>query len=38
MLIAAAGIVVQVAVFLLLYNLSRVSPGQWSAERLSATP
>ena len=38
MLIAAAGIVVQVAVFLLLYNLSRVSPGRWSAERLSATP
>ena len=38
MLIAAAGIVVQVAVFLLLYNLSRVSPGRWSAERLSVTP
>jgi putative membrane protein len=38
MLIAAAGIVIQVAVFLLLYNLSRVSPGRWSAERLSATP
>jgi len=38
MLIAAAGIVVQAAVFLLLYNLSRVSPGRWSAERLSATP
>ena len=38
MLIAAAGIVVQVAVFLLLYNLSRVSPGRWSAERLSAIP
>jgi len=38
MLIAAAGIVVQAAVFLLLYSLSRVSPGRWSAERLSATP
>ena len=38
MLIAAAGIVVQAAVFLLLYNLSRASPGRWSAERLSATP
>ena len=38
MLIAAAGIVVQVAVFLLLYNLSRVSPVRWSAERLSAIP
>ena len=38
LLIAAAGIVVQSVVFLLLYNLSRVSPGRWSAERLSATP
>jgi putative membrane protein len=38
MLIAAAGIVVQAAVFLLLYSLSRVSLGRWSAERLSATP
>ena len=38
MLIAAAGIVVQAAVFLLLYNLSRASPGRWSAERLSAIP
>jgi uncharacterized membrane protein len=38
MLIAAAGIVVQAAVFLLLYSLSRVSPGRWSAAQLSATP
>ena len=38
LLIAAAGIVVQSAVFLLLYNLSRVSLGRWSAGRLSATP
>lgn len=37
-LIAAAGIVVQGVVFLLLYNLSRVSPVRWSAERLSAIP
>ena len=37
-LIAAAGIVVQGAVFLLLYNLSRVSIGRWSAGGLSATP
>ena len=37
-LIAAAGIVVHLAVFLLLYNVSRVSLGRWSAERLSATP
>ena len=37
-LIAAAGIVVQGVVFLLLYNLSRVSPVRWSAERLSVTP
>jgi putative membrane protein len=36
-LIAAAGIVVQSAVFLLLYSVSRVSPGRWSAGRLSAT-
>ena len=38
LLIAAAGIVVQSTVFLLLYNLSRVSLGRWSAGRLSATP
>ena len=37
LLIAAAGIVVQSAVFLLLYNVSRVSPGRWSAGRLSVT-
>jgi putative membrane protein len=37
-LIAVAGIVVHLAVFLLLYNVSRVSLGRWSAERLSATP
>ena len=37
-LIAAVGIVVQGVVFLLLYNLSRVSPVRWSAERLSAIP
>lgn len=36
--IAVAGIVVHLAVFLLLYNVSRVSLGRWSAERLSATP
>jgi uncharacterized membrane protein len=36
-LIAAAGIVVQGAVFLLLYNLSRVSFGRWPAGGLSAT-
>jgi uncharacterized membrane protein len=38
LLIAAAGIVVQGAVFLLLYSLSRVSLGRWSAGGLSATP
>lgn len=38
LLIAAAGIVVQAAAFLLLYSASRVSPGRWSAERVSATP
>jgi len=37
LVIAAAGIVVQAGVFLLLYNLSRVSPSRWSAERVSAT-
>ena len=37
LLIAAAGIVVQSAVFLLLYNVSRVSLGRWSAGRLSVT-
>lgn len=37
-LIAAAGIVVQGGVFLLLYNLSRVSFGRWPAGGLSATP
>lgn len=38
LLIAAAGIVVQSVVFLLLYNLRRVPLGRWSAGRLSATP
>jgi putative membrane protein len=37
LLIAAAGIVVQSVVFLLLYSLSRVSLGRWSAGRLSVT-
>ena len=37
-LIAAAGIVVQSGAFLLLYNLSRVTLGRWSAGRLSVTP
>jgi uncharacterized membrane protein len=37
-LIAAAGIVVHVGVFLLLYNVNRVTLGRWSAERVSATP
>ena len=37
LLIAGAGIVVQMAVVLLLYNVSRVTLGRWSAERLSAT-
>ena len=37
-LIAAAGIVVHLAVFLLLYNVNRVTLGRWSAERLSAIP
>ncbi len=35
---AGAGIVVQMAVFLLLYNVSRVTLGRWSVERVSATP
>jgi uncharacterized membrane protein len=35
--IAGAGIVVQMAAYLLLYNVSRVTLGRWSAERLSAT-
>ena len=38
LLIAGAGIVVHLAVFLLLYNLNRVSLGRWSAGRLSTTP
>ncbi len=38
LLIAAAGIVVQGGVFLLLYNLNRASLGRWSAGRLSPTP
>jgi len=37
LLIAGAGIVVHIAVFLLLYSVSRVSLGRWSVERLSAT-
>lgn len=37
LLIAAAGIVVQLGVFLLLYTVNRVSPGRWSAGRLSVT-
>lgn len=36
LLIAGAGIVVHLAVFLLLYNVSRVTLGRWAAERLSA--
>ncbi|MGH7383875.1 MAG: carotenoid biosynthesis protein [Candidatus Rokuibacteriota bacterium] len=38
LLIGAAGIVVHAAVFLLLYNVNRVTLGRWAAERLSATP
>jgi len=38
LLIAAAGIVVQSVVFLLLYNLSRVTLGRWSAGRQTVTP
>lgn len=38
LLIAAAGIVVQSTVLLLLYNVNRASPGRWSARRLSVTP
>lgn len=37
LVIAATGIVVHAAVFLLLYNVNRVTLGRWSAERLSAT-
>jgi len=37
LLIAGAGIVVHMAVCLLLYNVSRVTLGRWSVERLSAT-
>lgn len=37
LLIAAAGILVQSAVFLLLYSVSRVPPGRWSATRESVT-
>jgi putative membrane protein len=37
LLIAGAGIVVHIAVFLLLYSVSRAPLGRWSAERLSAT-
>ncbi len=35
-LIAIAGIVIHLALFLLLYNVNRVTVGRWSAERLSA--
>jgi hypothetical protein len=35
-LIAAAGIVVHAALFLLLYSVNRVTVGRWSAESLSA--
>ncbi|MEX2219831.1 MAG: carotenoid biosynthesis protein [Phycisphaerales bacterium] len=38
LVIAATGLVVHLAVFLLLYNVNRVTLGRWSAERLSATP
>jgi hypothetical protein len=34
--IAAAGIVVHAALFLLLYSVNRVTVGRWSAESLSA--
>ena len=37
LLIAAAGIVVHAAAFLLLYNVNRVTLDRWQAERLSAT-
>lgn len=37
LLIAAAGILVQSAVFLLLYSVSRLPPGRWSATRESVT-
>jgi putative membrane protein len=36
MLIATTGIVVHLAVFLLLYNVNRVTAGRWSAEPISA--
>jgi putative membrane protein len=36
--LATAGIVVHAAVFLLVYNVDRVTLRRWSAERLSATP
>ena len=38
LLLAAAGILVQTAVFLLLYSVNRMTLGRWSAERASATP
>ncbi len=34
--IALAGIVIHMALFLLLYNVNRMTVGRWSAERLSA--
>jgi putative membrane protein len=37
LLIAIAGIVVHMVVFLLVYTVRRVTLGRWSAERLSAT-
>ena len=37
-LMVGAGIVVHAAMFLLLYGVSRVPLGRWSAARLSATP
>jgi putative membrane protein len=37
LLIAGAGIVVHMVVFLLLYSVSRAPLGRWSVERLSAT-
>lgn len=38
LVMASAGIVVHAMVFLLLYSVSRVPLGRWSAGRLSATP
>jgi hypothetical protein len=35
-LIAAAGIVVHLVAFLLLYSVKRVTVGRWPADRLSA--